>query len=213
MRERTALSVRHGERAHGDTLGAERRHRGRADRQSGDQVHGGCRHALGDLDPLALDGKPHQAGVGAPAHLSQQRLQRPARRHDPEHGSVLVLGQDDDGAVGLEEASGIARDLIHDAVELDRFREDVAQLLEREQLADAPVELARQLLALVLRLAQPAAAAQRSRPRSWPRSSARRPARSTTLPVGRQPRDDAEHGGADDVERHLPLAGASSRAG
>ena len=78
--------------------------------------------------------------------------------------AVLVVGQHDDRAVGLEEPARVLGDLVHDAVELDRFREDVAQLLEREQLADAAVELVRELLALELRLAQAPATARDGHP-------------------------------------------------
>ena len=203
-RERAALPVGDGQRAHGHTLRAERGHRGRPDREAADEVDGGRGHPLGDLDALALDGEAHQRGVRILRHLADERLQRARGARHPQHPAVLVVGQHHDGAVGLEEAAGVLGNLVHDAVELDRLREDVAQLLQREQLADAPVELAGELLALGLRLAQPPPPADDGHPEAAGDVHHRHHRQPPDAVVG-EPGDDAEQGGGDGVERHLPL--------
>ena len=127
----------------------------------------------------------------------------PATRRQP---AALVVGQHDDRAVRLEEAAGVLGHLVHDAVELDRLREDVAQLLQREQLADAPVELARELLALGLGRRAAGGGRARSRPRSCRRWSPRRRPRATRS--GRwpaRPRTPSRVA-ANAWSGHLPLA-------
>ena len=129
----------------------------------------------------------------------------PGRGHHAQALAALVVGQHHDRAVGLEEAAGVAGHLVHDPVELDGLGEDVAQLLEREQLADPAVELAGERSVLL------SASRSRRRPRviatqklaemvttaSTASHQIRSSAYQTTTP---------SRVTADGVERHLPLA-------
>ena len=107
--ERAALPVGHGERAHRDALRAERRHRRRA--------HDRARRS-GPPRGRRRPGPPRSARAGwrsARARVSgssltcpMQRLERARRRRPPgARRPLLVVGQHDDGAVGLEEAAGV----------------------------------------------------------------------------------------------------------
>ncbi len=110
-----------------------------------------------DLDAVSADG-PREPGCRVLAHLSQQGLQRSGSSDNPKN---LSFGQYHDGAIGIEEAGGILGDLLHDAVQLDRLRQDIAELLQREELADTPVDLCRELVGLPLGVLAPPARAQR----------------------------------------------------
>ena len=85
------------------------------------------------------------AGV---ADLTEQRLESAGGSYDPE---LLSLREHDDSAVSLKEAGGVLGDLIGNPVQLNRLRQDVTQLLQREQLADAAVYLSGQLIGFCLR--------------------------------------------------------------
>ena len=74
--ERAALAVRHRQRAHGDALGPERRHRRGAHRDPRDELHRAFGRALGDLDPLPADGESNQARVALFRPLPLECLQR-----------------------------------------------------------------------------------------------------------------------------------------
>ena len=118
--------------------------------------------------------------------------------------SSLAFGQDHDGAVGIEEAGGILGHLFDDSVQLDRLGQDIAELLQREELADAPVDLGRQLLGLILGLVAPArrerSAARAKVPTAPPTADHRQPPDPVLGPA----RHDTEQDRGDGVQGELP---------
>ena len=210
-REGTALAIGHRERPHGDALRAERRDRRRAHRHPRDQGHRRRADALRHLDPLAADREAYQSGVRLVRPAPLNTLQRARGGDHPEKLPLVIVGQDDDRAVRLEKAAGVARHLVYDAVELDRFGEDVAQLLKGEELADSAVELAREGVRLALGLARAAAAAGDRHPEAGG-DGRDRDEREPPDAVIRQPDDHAQKAHAHGVERVPPTRGATRQA-
>ena len=155
--------------------------------------------ALGDLDALAGDRGADQHALLLVRDAAEEVGQRAGGPGDAEAAAVLVLGQHHDGAVGLEEAGGVLGDLVDDAVELDGLGEDVAQLLEREELADAAVELSGEKVGPRLGLARPPAGARDGDPESRGDGD-QRDGGEPPRPAVRRPDDDAEQRGTQGVK-------------
>ena len=119
---------------------------------------------MGYLDPVSPDGKADQRAFAVLAHLSHQRLQGAGSRNHPE-GAALHLDQHHYGAIGLEKSGRILGDLIHHPVQLNGLGEDVAELLKREQLADAPVHLDGELIGFGFGIARAVAGAKDGNPK------------------------------------------------
>src|SRR5262249_48741155 len=140
-RERTFPAIGDGQRSYRTPLRAQRRDRGRANYLTLQQLNGPPLGCLADLDALAGHGEPQESRVLYP-DLSSFDLGEVAGGGNSTERTGLLINQGNDGSFRLQEARGITGDLLCNALELDRLGQDVAQLLQRKQLADAPIELA-----------------------------------------------------------------------
>src|SRR5512146_1789489 len=136
-RERPFTPVGHGERAHGASLRAQRRDGRGRDHLPPEQLNR-WPPRLRHLDPLPVDRQPHESGLARPGVSVLEPGKRPSRR---DHAEPVALDQSHERPIGLEEPGPVAGHLVHDAVQLNRLRQDVAQLLEGEELANTAVEL------------------------------------------------------------------------
>src|SRR5690349_5757953 len=145
-------------------------------------------------------------GVSTPwaTSMRSRRLARAGGGHHPEHLPTF-LREDHHRAVGLQKSGCISGDLVHHAVQLNRFGEDVAQLLQRKQLTDAPIYLDRELVGLNLRLAGPLPRPQQRQPKGSQDCQAG-PQGDPPHPMLGPPRHDGEKNRARNVQRQFPAS-------
>ena len=138
--ERAPARLGDHEGAHHDAVGAQRDGGGGFDR--GAAAQRGARLAVADqLEPLAARRARDQAGIVGRDRGALQLGERPFGRGDGERIVRVLARQGHQRAAGVDEAHGVAYDLLHDALELDGLREHVRQLLQPEQLRQPPVQL------------------------------------------------------------------------
>ncbi len=87
--------------------------------------------------------------------LAAQRRQRALGGGDVQRVAGRITQQRQQGAPRVEKANGIAHHLLDDAVQLERVRQDVRQLLQRKELGQATIELLSGAAALLLGAHQP----------------------------------------------------------
>ena len=145
----------------------------------------------------------HAGRAAAPAYRSPPATRR--RRPSSSSASTTMAPS------AWRKRAAYLRHLVDDAVELDRLGEDVAQLLEREELADAAVELSGELVGPRLGLARPPAGARDGDPESRGDGD-QRDGGKPPRPAVRRPDDDAEQRGAPGREADLPLLAPRRRA-
>ena len=90
---------------------------------------------------LPARGARDQAGIIPLDLLAAQRRQRAFGRSDVQGIVGRIADERQQGALRIEKADGIANHLLDDAVQLERVRQDVRELLQRKELGQATIEL------------------------------------------------------------------------
>jgi hypothetical protein len=147
--------VRDDQRADDDAVRAERHGGGRRGLHvAGDQRRLGTGVAH-QLEVLARRGAGGEPPIVLGDRLAAQGGQRAFRRHDTQRIGRAVAHEGQEGALGVEEARGVARHLLHDAVQLQGVGQDVRQLLQGKELGQPAVELLGAAATFLFRARQP----------------------------------------------------------
>ncbi len=107
------------------------------------------------LEVLPRRGTGDQAGIVALDLLAAERCERPFGGGDLERVAGGFAHQRQERPTGIEKAHRVAHHLLDDAVQLQRIGQDVRQLLQREQLGQAAIELVRRAEPFPLGVQQP----------------------------------------------------------
>ena len=153
--EHASARVRHHQGAYHRAVSAEGDRGGGFGKETGDEDDRSGARVPDQLQAFPAHRPDHQARVGAGNDGADLGSQGALGGGHDQGFAVVLTGEGDQGAPGLQEAHRVADHVLDDAVELEGIGQDVRQLLQGEQLGEPPVQLVGGATPLVFTAAEP----------------------------------------------------------